>query len=155
FSILRKPSHRPRIDDLVSGLSHSLKLNSTSSALKSSPLDHLIPLRRLSVHWVRSSLGFQLSSRYGLVMLSLPVSVRYSYTWRNSFESNTRERRAGWSTAGTWMPTFRMPPRLIPPAAAAGAAVGAAGAGAAVGTAAAAAVGAAAAGAAVGAVVPG
>src|SRR5262245_30376966 len=95
FSIFRKPSQRPKIDDLVSGLSHSLKLNSTSSEVSSSPFDHLMPLRRFRVHWVRSSLGFQLSRRYGRVTLSGPVSVRYSNTWRNSLASNTHEKRAG------------------------------------------------------------
>ena len=50
-------------DEPVAGFNQRWKLNSTSSAVKSSPLLHLTPWRRRNVQVLRSSEGSQLSAR--------------------------------------------------------------------------------------------
>ena len=57
---------------------HIAMLRATSSAVKSSPLFHLTPLRTLRVYCDASLLALQLSSRFGVRLPSLLYSTRYS-----------------------------------------------------------------------------
>ncbi len=118
------------MEDWTDSVSHCLKLNMTSSAVKSCPLLNLMPLRRIKVQVRRSSLALQLSSRYGWVTPVGSVWVRYSMTWRQGCEALTREKVAGLSTRSMRVAAVRVPPRVIPEVGASVATTGASVAGA-------------------------
>src|ERR1019366_6521512 len=86
-SFVRNPLKRPRTEDPTFSSSHRFRFQMTWSATKPSPLDHLTFLRRCNVQVFRSSLGCQPSSKYGRVMLSASVRVKYSLHCRTTFES--------------------------------------------------------------------
>ena len=106
--------NNPRLDDPVFGSSQRVKLNTTSSALKSSPFDHLTSLRRWKVQVFRSSEASQLSARPGLVTLSGPVSTIYSTICLATTDFSVHEYVAGSAISCTTMPNFRSPPFFWP-----------------------------------------
>ena len=61
-----------------------VRLNTTSSAVKSSPFDHLMPLRTFKVYSVALSLISQLSSSQGVKVESVSQRTRYSQDWRET-----------------------------------------------------------------------
>ena len=70
---------RPAIELPSTALSHHISmLRATSSAVKSSPLFHLTPLRTFNVYSDASAFALQLSSRFGVNEPSLLYSTRYS-----------------------------------------------------------------------------
>ena len=70
---------RPAIELPSTDLSHHPSMFlATSSAVKSSPLFHLIPLRTFSVYLVASALADQPSNKFGVIEPSLLYSTKYS-----------------------------------------------------------------------------
>src|SRR6056300_1533931 len=70
---------RPAIELPSTDLSHHISmLRATSSAVKSSPLFHLTPLRTFSVYSDAFAFADQLSNKYGVSEPSLLYSTRYS-----------------------------------------------------------------------------
>src|SRR5262249_61252323 len=85
YSSSRKPFIRPTVDDPVLGSRTRLRFQTTSSAVNWRPLCHLTLRRTRSVHVLRSGLASHFSMSPGRVMLSAPVMVRESRTWRAEF----------------------------------------------------------------------
>ena len=70
---------RPAMEFPSTDLSHQPSITrATSSAVKSSPLFHLTPLRTFRVYFVASELAVQPSNRFGVIEPSLLYSTKYS-----------------------------------------------------------------------------
>ena len=73
----------PTFDEAVAGSAQRVKFQATWSAVNSSPVCHITPLRMLNVQVFRSGDAVQLSASIGRVILSGPVIARYSIVWRH------------------------------------------------------------------------
>ena len=108
---------RPAIELPSTSFSHQpLMLYATCSAVSSSPLVHLTPLRTFSVYCVASSLISQLSRSCGWNVPSFSYVTRYSSQPREKFAICDQSYVRGSLNARTsiWMRT--VPPVLWPPA---------------------------------------
>ena len=82
----------------------------TSSALKVSPFDQVMPWRTFKVSVLASSLASQPSSSHGSKVKSRFQRTRYSLHWRAMLDISTPSKVRGSRNALMFMATRRMPP---------------------------------------------
>ena len=82
-----------------------VRLWTTSSALKASPFDQVMPLRTCSVSVLASSLASQLSSSHGSKEKSVFQRTRYSLQWRATLDISTPSKVRGSLKPLTFMAT--------------------------------------------------
>src|SRR5258708_28513828 len=78
YSVSAAKVDRPRLDEPKAGSDQRRMFQATCSAVTSSPLCPMTPLRTCSVQVLRSAEGFHDSINMGRTTLSGPTSVRYS-----------------------------------------------------------------------------
>src|SRR5262245_16923035 len=113
FLVVSSTSAPKRVEtELASALaSHQrLMLWITSSALKVSPLDQVMPWRTFRVRVLASSLASQLSSSQGSKVKSRFQRTRYSLHWRAMFDISTPSKVRGSRNALMFMATRSVPP---------------------------------------------
>ena len=102
---------RPAIELPSTDLSHHPSIfRATSSAVKSSPLFHLTPLRTFSVYFVASLFADQLSSKFGVIDPSLLYSTKYSSVPAVKCASCVQSK-----TRGSFSAIHSIAMRIVPP----------------------------------------